>query len=77
MNLVFLVAAILDYSKCAAVFLGGDFMDSDSGGCKVTFLKKSAFYIFLRGCSIILHHTLGVEYRNLCQDFTTYFGILL
>ena len=55
--------------KMRGCFFRGNFMDSDSRSFKVTFLKKSAFYIFLRGCSIILHHTLGVKYRNLCQDF--------
>ena len=44
MNLVFSVAAILDYSKISAGIFG-IFTDSDSGGFKGTFLKNSAFYI--------------------------------
>ena len=46
MNFVFLVAAILDYSKSSANFLGGIFTESDSGSFKSNFPEKFSFLHF-------------------------------
>ena len=61
MNFVFLVAAILDYSKSSANFLGGIFTESDSGSFKSNFPEKFSFLHFF--CLFVISNAPGVCVR--------------